>query len=102
MIKISEINFRIPMSKNENENSEINENKGINLALDALKRCKNGGIVLSPYFDSYPATCDYSDWNDLVREIGSTRVLEQIRAGLHNAQNDELKGWIAAKCSKTP
>lgn len=77
------------------------ENKGIKWALDALKRCKKGGIVLSPYFDSYPATYDYSDWNDLVREIGSTRALEQIQAGLHNAQNDELKGWIADKCNKT-
>jgi phage/plasmid primase-like uncharacterized protein len=62
-------------------------NKGEIAAHEALKVLHGGGIVLSPYFDGYPASKDYTDWNDLVREIGKPKALEQIQNGLSGLSN---------------
>lgn len=78
----------------------LDKNKGLISAFEALKQPKSGGIVLSPYFNGYPATHDYSDWNDLVREIGHTKAFEQIQCGLNNAQSEELRRWTTVKCNK--
>src|SRR5262249_13793073 len=43
----------------------LSQNKGIMAAREALHGIQNDGIVLSPYFKGFPATREYSDWNDL-------------------------------------
>ncbi len=53
--------------------------------------------MLVPHFDGKPRTRDYSDWNDLVRAIGSEEALKQILQGLNKAMNEKIKQWIAAK-----
>lgn len=78
----------------------LSENKGLESANRALSRFKSRGVVLAPYFDEYPATRDYSDWNDLVREIGRKSTLKQIQEILTLTQNEGIRRWSIARCNK--
>ena len=69
----------------------ISENKGMTCAFKALARAKSGGVILAPQFENYIQGRNYSDWNDLLRERGRVNVLEQIREGLLQTQDDRIK-----------
>ncbi len=75
----------------------LNENKGVICAHRAIKRYKENSRVLVPNFNGKPCTRDYSDWNDLVRAIGSEEVLKQIHQSLNSALSEKIKQWIASK-----
>ena len=47
-------------------------------AVKALEKAKGNGIILAPRFRNYLKVRDYSDWNDLVREVGPVRASEQL------------------------
>lgn len=79
-----------PMIIFADNDRHLNMNKGVISANEALAQLKNAGIMLIPSFDGYPATRDYSDWNDLVREIGHKRAREQIQKGLSLTQSARI------------
>ena len=76
------------------------ENKGIINAFKALKLSGDNGIVIAPYFNDHPKTRNYSDWNDLVREIGERGAFEQMQYGLSGAENEVLRQWSEIRSSK--
>lgn len=65
-------------------------NKGVCDAGRAYMRCNGAGAILIPNFYGYPRTREYSDWNDLVREIGPICALEQIQKGLPHVLQMEI------------
>jgi len=69
----------------------LTENKGLISAQKALAKSRSGGIVLKPQFQTYSDTGNQSDWNDLVRESGRTRTLEQLIQGFQQAQDEKIK-----------
>lgn len=70
--------------------THLNENKGMTSAAKALARAKSGGLVLAPQFKNCPRRRDYSDWNDLVRESGRLCAIEQMVEGLRQTQDDRI------------
>jgi phage/plasmid primase-like uncharacterized protein len=56
----------------------LRENKGMVCAKKAIEKAKGNGIILKPRFRNSLKVRDYSDWNDLVREIGSWATYKQI------------------------
>jgi phage/plasmid primase-like uncharacterized protein len=91
---------RSPLVMFADNDRHLHENKGIISAFKALKQAGSKGIVIAPYFNDYPRTRNYSDWNDLVREIGKRRAFEQIQYGLNNAEDEGLRQWWEARHSK--
>src|SRR5262249_2323256 len=65
------------------------ENKGMIGAKKALKRANDNGIILAPIFHDSPKRRDYSDWNDLVREIGPVKGSEQLWEQIERKTNDD-------------
>jgi phage/plasmid primase-like uncharacterized protein len=76
-------------------------NKGVCDAEKAYMRCNGAGAILIPNFYGYPRTREYSDWNDLVREIGSIRTLEQIQQSLPHALQMEIVSWKQTNINKS-
>lgn len=70
--------------------SHLAENKGMLNAAKALEEAKGNGIILAPRFNSGPKTRNYSDWNDLVREVGCINASEQIWMQLKQTQDDRI------------
>ncbi len=52
----------------------LEQNKGVQAARTARDRLGTNCTVAIPEFDGQPATSDYSDWNDLVRDKGHQAV----------------------------
>jgi putative DNA primase/helicase len=52
----------------------LEQNKGVQAACAARDRLGANCAVAIPDFEGFPATNDYSDWNDLVREKGNQAV----------------------------
>jgi hypothetical protein len=52
----------------------LEENKGVRAAEAVRDRLGENCTIAVPDFERFPATSDYSDWNDLVREIGYQEV----------------------------
>jgi hypothetical protein len=52
----------------------LEENKGVQIACTVSKRLGINCTVAIPDFEGFPATSDYSDWNDLVRKKGHQAV----------------------------
>jgi Toprim domain len=73
----------------DNDNHLI-ENKGMLNAAKALEKAKGNGLILAPHFNRCPKVRDYSDWNDLVREIGPVSASEQIWMQLKQTQDDRI------------
>lgn len=71
--------------------SHLTENKGMINAAKALEKAKGNGIILAPRFNECPKVRNYSDWNDLVREMGPIGASEQIWAGLRQTQDDRIR-----------
>jgi hypothetical protein len=71
--------------------THLNENKGIISAIKALGQAKSGGLVLAPQFKNCPCGKDYSDWNDLVRESGRLSAIVQLNEGLNQTQDDRIE-----------
>jgi phage/plasmid primase-like uncharacterized protein len=69
----------------------LEQNKGVVSARKALKKAKGNGIILVPKFKDTLKERAYSDWNDLVREIGPMAASEQIRKGLQQTENEKIK-----------
>jgi phage/plasmid primase-like uncharacterized protein len=67
------------------------ENKGILAAKKALREAQGNGIILTPQFRNGLKTRDYSDWNDLVREIGPSAASEQMWKVMQKTENDKIK-----------
>lgn len=65
------------------------ENKGMIGAEKALKKVNGNGIILAPVFRDNPKQRDYSDWNDLVREIGPVKASEQLWEQMTQKTQDE-------------
>ncbi len=69
---------------NKNPNSRIiiladndrhlDQNKGIQAAYAVQDSLVGNCTIAVPDFEGFPPTCDYSDWNDLVREKGHQAV----------------------------
>jgi phage/plasmid primase-like uncharacterized protein len=72
----------------------LSENKGAISANEAFVRIGRKGVILTPSFDGYPATHDYTDWNDLVRETGPKNALEQMLKGLNQSQDERILEWL--------
>jgi hypothetical protein len=70
--------------------SHLTENKGMLNAAKALEKAKGNGIILAPRFNRCPKARNYSDWNDLVREIGFSNASEQIWMQLKQTQDDRI------------
>lgn len=70
--------------------SHLTENKGMLNAAKALEEAKGNGIILAPRFNSGPKARNYSDWNDLVREVGFINASEQIWVQLKQTQDDRI------------
>jgi putative DNA primase/helicase len=71
--------------------THLSENKGMINAAKALEKAKGNGIIMAPRFNNCPKARDYSDWNDLVREIGSIGASEQIWTELKQTQDDRIR-----------
>jgi putative DNA primase/helicase len=69
----------------------LSQNKGIVSAKRALKKAQGNGIILAPQFRGSLKGRGYSDWNDLVREIGPLGASEQMWKGLQQTQDDRIK-----------
>lgn len=67
------------------------ENKGMLYAKKALKMAGGSGIIIAPTFKSSLKIRDYSDWNDLVREIGPVCASEQMWKAIQKTQDDRIK-----------
>ncbi len=52
----------------------LSKNKGMISAVKALEKAKGNGIILAPRFRNCLKVRDYSDWNDLVREVGPVKA----------------------------
>jgi putative DNA primase/helicase len=52
----------------------LTENKGIQTACKVRERLGTNCTIAIPDFEGFPATSDYSDWNDLAREKGPLAV----------------------------
>lgn len=52
----------------------LEQNKGVQAACAARDRLETNCTVAIPDFEGFPASSDYSDWNDLVREKGHQTV----------------------------
>jgi phage/plasmid primase-like uncharacterized protein len=61
----------------------LQENKGLQDAYGAKKELGKNCSVAIPDFSNYPATREFSDWNDLVREIGVKEARESIRKAIN-------------------
>ena len=72
----------------------LSENKGVISANEAFVRAGGKTVVLTPGFDGYPAARDYTDWNDLLREVGCKKVVEQMREGLQRQQEEKILEWL--------
>ena len=70
--------------------SHLAENKGMLNAAKALEKAQGNGIILAPCFNGCPKARNYSDWNDLVREIGIVSSSEQIWMQLKQTQDDRI------------
>lgn len=64
-------------------------NKGMLSAEKALKKANGNGIILKPIFYNTPEHRSYSDWNDLVREIGAAKVFKQLWKQIEEKTSDE-------------
>jgi phage/plasmid primase-like uncharacterized protein len=62
----------------------LKENKGIQAAYAVKEELVKGCSVVIPDFNSYPASREYSDWNDLVMEIGVKEAREIISRAINN------------------
>ena len=78
----------------------LTENKGMNCAFQAIKQIKSEGVVIAPQFDNYPRARNYSDWNDLVREIGHQGALGHMLESLSHVQCETIKHWYDTTCKK--
>lgn len=67
------------------------QNKGMLSAKKALKKAQGNGIILAPKFKGGLKARGYSDWNDLVREIGSAEASKQMWQELQKTQDDRIK-----------
>lgn len=65
------------------------ENKGMIGAEKALKKADDNGIILAPVFCDNPKQRDYSDWNDLVREVGPNKASKQLWEQIEQKTKDE-------------
>ena len=70
--------------------SHLTENKGMLNAAKALEKTKGNGIILSPRFNGCQKARNYSDWNDLVREVGFINASEQMWMQLKQTQDDRI------------
>lgn len=61
----------------------LKENKGIQAAFAVKEELGVACSVAIPNFDEYPATREFSDWNDLAREKGVKETREAIRKVLN-------------------
>jgi putative DNA primase/helicase len=66
------------------------ENKGLIVAHKALKKAQGNGIILAPQFRKSLETRDYSDWNDLVREVGPSAAFKQMWTELESKPDDRI------------
>jgi Toprim domain len=64
-------------------------NKGMLSAEKALRKANGNGIILEPMFCNTPEHQVYSDWNDLVREIGEAKVFKQLWKQIEQKTSDE-------------
>lgn len=71
--------------------SHSSENKGMINAAKALEKARGNGIIMAPCFNNSPKVRDYSDWNDLVREIGPVGASEQIWEEMKQTQDDKIR-----------
>jgi phage/plasmid primase-like uncharacterized protein len=69
----------------------LSKNKGMISAAKALEKAKGNGIILAPRFRNCLKVKDYSDWNDLVREIGPVKASEQLWEEMQQTQDDRIK-----------
>ncbi len=69
----------------------LDKNKGMMAAEKALKEAKGNGIVLAPQFSGDLKMREYSDWNDLVREIGPMEASRQMWEAMKQTQDDRIK-----------
>jgi phage/plasmid primase-like uncharacterized protein len=67
------------------------ENKGMICAERALKMAQGNGIIIAPEFKNSLKVRDYSDWNDLVREIGPACASRQMWEAMQKTQDDRIK-----------
>lgn len=57
----------------------LKENKGVQAAYAVKEELGGNCSVAIPDLNNYPATREFSDWNDLVREIGIKEARDAIR-----------------------
>jgi len=76
---------------NADNDRHLSKNKGMLCAIKALEKANGNGIILAPRFRNSSKERDYSDWNDLVREIGPVRASEQLWEELQQTQDDRIK-----------
>ena len=70
--------------------AHLAQNKGIISAKKALKKAQGNGIILAPKFNGSLKGRGYSDWNDLVREMGPSEASGQMWKVL-KTQDDRIK-----------
>lgn len=68
----------------------LEQNKGILSAKKALKKAQGNGIILAPQFRGSLKGRGYSDWNDLVREIGPSEASDQLWKGLKQMSDERV------------
>lgn len=68
----------------------LSQNKGMLSAKKALKKAQGNGVILAPQFRRDLKAKGYSDWNDLVREIGPSGASEQMWKRLQETQNERI------------
>jgi phage/plasmid primase-like uncharacterized protein len=83
-----------PLAIFADNDRHLSENKGIISASRALAILGREVIVVAPNFDRYPATHDYTDWNDLLREVGRKDALQQMLEGLNRSQDHRVLEWL--------
>jgi phage/plasmid primase-like uncharacterized protein len=71
--------------------SHLSENKGMINAAKALEKAMGNGIIMSPRFTNIPKGRAYSDWNDLVREIGPVGASQQMWEEMKQTQDDRIR-----------
>ena len=72
----------------------LSENKGVISANEAFVRIGRNAVVLTPSFDGYPATHDYTDWNDLLREVGRKNALKKMQECIHRSKDERILEWL--------
>lgn len=70
--------------------AHLAQNKGLLSAKKALKKAQGNGIILTPKFKGCLKGRGYSDWNDLVREMGPSEASGQMWKVLET-QDDRIK-----------